>query len=101
MNTMSKKSLKLAGALAIALGTASPLMATSASAAPYGHGSYQHHETYRSHGKYDAMRDRNHRPHALHERHGHAPHAHMKWRDGRWNWSRGHWVWAPGIWIRF
>ncbi|HEX7724930.1 MAG TPA: hypothetical protein VF410_00115, partial [Rhizomicrobium sp.] len=75
MNTMSKKSLKLAGALAIALGAASPLMATSASAAPYGHGSYQHHETYRSHGKYDAMRDRNHRPHALHERHGHAPHA--------------------------
>src|SRR6185312_15100094 len=37
---MSKKSLKLAGALAIVLGAASPLMATFASAAPYGHESY-------------------------------------------------------------
>ena len=53
---MSKKSLKLAGALAIVLGAASPLMATSASAAPYGHESYGHHETYRGHGKYGAMR---------------------------------------------
>jgi len=62
---MSKKSLKLAGALAIVLGAASPLMATSASAAPYGHESYGHHETYRGHGKYGAMRDRNHRPGSL------------------------------------
>jgi hypothetical protein len=101
MNTL-KKSLKLAGALAIVLGAASPLMATSASAAPYGHGSYGHHETYRGgHGKYDAMRDRNHRPQVRYERHGRAPHAHMKWREGRWNWSRDHWAWAPGIWIRF
>jgi hypothetical protein len=96
MNTL-KKSLKLAGALAIVLGAASPLMATSASAAPYGH-----HEVYRGgHGKYDAMRDRNHRPQVRYERHGRAPHAHMKWRDGRWGWSRDHWAWTPGIWIRF
>jgi hypothetical protein len=88
-----KKSLKLAGALAIVLGAASPLMATSASAAPYGH-----HEVY--HGR-DAMHDRNHRPPVRFERHGRAPHAHMKWREGRWNWSRDHWAWAPGIWIRF
>ena len=95
MNTL-KKSLKLAGALTIVLGAASPLMATSVSAAPYGH-----HEVYNSHGRYDAMRDRNHSPQVRYERHGRAPHAHMKWREGRWNWHRDHWVWAPGIWIRF
>ncbi len=92
MSTL-KKTLKLAGALAIVLGAASPLVATSASAAPYGH-----QEMSRGH---DAMHDRGHRPTPRFERHGNAPHAHMKWREGRWDWQRDHWGWTPGIWIRF
>ena len=95
MNSL-KKTLKLAGALAIVLGAASPMLATSASAAPYGH-----HEMNRGHDRYDAMRDRNHRPPVRFERHSRAPHAHMKWRAGRWDWQRDHWGWSPGIWIRF
>ena len=91
--SMLKKSLKLAGALAIVLGAASPITATSASAAPYGHSENQR--------GYDAMRDHRHMPQVRFERHGHAPNAHMRWRDGRWGWQRDHWVWTPGIWIRF
>jgi len=94
MSTL-KKNLKLAGALAIVLGVASPLMATSASAAPYNHG--------RSHYTHvDPMRDHRHVPKARYERRPPMPHhGHYKWREGRWNWSHSHWVWAPGIWIRF
>jgi hypothetical protein len=100
MSTL-KKNLKLAGALAIVLGVASPLMATSASAAPYhGHTAYSHND--RDHGRYDWQRDRRHTPKARYERRPPMPHhGHYKWREGRWNWSHSHWVWAPGIWIRF
>jgi hypothetical protein len=88
-----KKTLKLAGALAIVLGAASPMLATSASAAPFGH-----HEMDRGR---DSFHDRGHRPPPRFERHGRAPHAHMKWRAGRWTWQHDNWRWAPGIWIRF
>jgi hypothetical protein len=100
MNTL-KKSLKLAGALAIVLGAASPLMATSASAAPYGgHASYSHRDN--DHGRSDWQRDHRHMPKVRFERRPPMPHhGHYKWREGRWNWSHSHWVWAPGIWIRF
>ncbi|MBS0273570.1 MAG: hypothetical protein JSR55_04035 [Proteobacteria bacterium] len=102
MNTL-KKSLKLAGALAIALGAASPLMATSASAAPYGgHAWYGDRDNGRDHGRYDWQRDHRRMPKILYERRPAMPHhGHYRWRDGRWNWHRDHWVWAPGIWIRF
>lgn len=88
-----KKSLKLAGALAIVLGAASPVLATSASAAPYGHSHYMQR---------DSMRDHRHMPKMRYERRSQMPHhGHYKWREGRWNWRHGHWAWAPGIWIRF
>jgi hypothetical protein len=89
MNAM-KKSLKLAGALAIVLGAASPLLATSADAAPY-----------RGHAHYDTMRDHRHMPSPRFEHRPPMPHGHYRWHQGRWNWSRDHWAWAPGIWIRF
>jgi hypothetical protein len=96
MSTL-KKTLKLAGALAIGLGAASPLMATSASAAPYdyGRGHYTHVDPMRDHRRMPKMRYER-RPPMPH--HGHYKY---KWRQGRWNWHRDHWVWAPGIWIRF
>lgn len=90
MNKGLKKSLKLAGALAIVLGAASPVMATAASADPY-HGP----------AHYDVMRDHRHMPAARFEHRPPMPHGHYRWHEGRWNWSRDHWVWAPGIWIRF
>ena len=95
MNRVLKKSLKLAGALAIVLGAASPVMATSASAAPYGHG----HNIY---VHVDPIRDHRHMPRARYEHRPPMPHhGHYRWREGRWNWRHGHWAWAPGIWIRF
>jgi hypothetical protein len=93
--TTLRKSLKLAGALTIALGAAAPLMATPASAAPHRGHAQSHHV------QYNAMRDHRHTPKPRFERRPPMPHGHYKWQQGRWNWSRDHWVWAPGIWIRF
>ncbi len=88
MSTL-KKTLKLAGALAIVLGAASPIMVTSASAAPYGH------------GHMDAMHDRGHRPPMRAEHRPPMPRGHYKWHAGNWGWQHDHWGWTPGIWIRF
>ena len=91
-----KKSLKLAGALAIVLGAASPMLATSASAAPYGHG-----EMDRGHD-HDAYRDRNRMPPPRFEHRPQMPrHGHYTWRKGHWAWQHGQWIWVNGIWFRF
>jgi hypothetical protein len=86
MSTL-KTSLKLAGALAFALSAATPLMVSTASAAPY-------------HGHMDAMHDHGHRPPMRAEHRPPMPHGHYRWRAGNWGWQHDHWGWTPGIWVR-
>lgn len=52
-----------------------------------------------NHRRYDAMRDRNHRPALRHERRGYAPHRGWRYHQGSWNWERNHWVWITGVWL--
>lgn len=96
MKQVLKKSLKLAGALAIVLGAVSPVMATSASAEPYGYQMSERHDFDRD--GYYRHNDHDWRNSWRAEYRGYA---HERWRDGRWTWHRDRWEQAPRIWIRF
>jgi hypothetical protein len=75
-----KKSLKLAGVLAIVLGAAAPVMTTAASAAPAGHYDMQR---VAQNDRYDSHRDM--RGRVDHRGFEHSRwHRHHEFRDLRW-----------------